>query len=254
MTSTLEIRSFGDGPPVVFLHGTPTTVDLFDGIARRVASTRRALVVSLPGYGKSAPLRSPWTLADLYDVLADALDREGARGAWLVGFSAGGYHALALATDRRLRAAGVVALAGMLGVSDDERGQMRGLADALASGADLRAIAGPRFLSEAFRAEHPGAVAKVEAWLGATSAANLAAEIRAVTDGPDLTERVAALDVPIVARVGSLDVATPPDKSRAIVKAAKRGVLQLVAGVGHALPYEDADATAAAVLAAVTAG
>ena len=121
------------------------------------------------------------------------------RGAWLVGFSGGSYHALALAGDDRVRAAGVVTVGGLLDLTGEERGQFRAFAGAVLAGTDLRAIAGPRFLSDAFRAAHPEAVAKVEAWLGATSGENLAAELRAFAECPDLTPRVAALDVPALA-------------------------------------------------------
>lgn len=247
----MEIRTFGDGAPVVFLHGCPTTVDVLDDVAGAVATKRRSLVVSLPGYGRSPALAPPWTVAALHDAIAAAIDAAGARGAWLVGFSGGAYHALAIASDARVRAAGVVTLGGMLGFSD-QRAQMRDFAAAVAAGADLHHVAGPRFLSERYRDAHPEAVRKVEAWLDATSPENLAAELRAFADAPDLTERVAALDVPIVARVGELDVAAPPAGSEAIVRAAKRGALQIARGCGHALMIEDAEATSAAVLAAVT--
>jgi 3-oxoadipate enol-lactonase len=248
----IEIRSSGAGAPVVFLHGCPTPHDLFDDLARHVATRHRALVVSLPGYGASPALPASWTLEALHDALARAIDDAAAgERPWLVGFSGGAYHALAIAAQ--VRAAGVFSLAGLLDLTDEERAGQRSFADAVAAGVDLRPLAGPRFLSDAYRAAHPESAGRVARWLDATSSENLAAELRVITTMPDLTPRVAALDVPVIARVGTLDVVTPPAKSEAIVRTARHGTLQLVDGSGHALPYEDARGTADAVLAAVTA-
>lgn len=61
----------------------------------------------------------------------------------------------------------------------------------------------------------------------------------------DLRPRLAELDVPILARVGTADLATPPALSEEIVEHAARGHLELVEGVGHALIHEDLEGTVA---------
>ncbi len=248
----MESKIFGGGGPVVFFHGCPTTPDVLDDLARAAAAAgRRAVVFSMPGYGASPALAGSWTLPELHDALASEIARVAGPGAWLVGFSSGAYHALALAGDARV--AGVFALAGVHGIAGaEEAAQFRALADAVERGDDLRPVAGLRFLSETFRAAHPEAVAKVERWGEATSRANLAAELRAYASAPSLLEPIAALEVPVFARVGSEDVAAPPDCSEAIARAAKRGSLEIVPGAGHALPYEDPLGTASAMVAATT--
>jgi 3-oxoadipate enol-lactonase/3-oxoadipate enol-lactonase/4-carboxymuconolactone decarboxylase len=230
----------------VFLHGSPTPPDVLSEVASQLATVATTVVLSLPGYGGSPALKEPWTLADLHSAIEESLVAHRIARASFVGFSSGAYHALALACRGRVAADAVVSLAGFLGFEASERDSMREVAKLLRQGANLRALAGPRFLCESARSGER--VASVEAWFDATSPENLAAEMVAFADAEDLTSRVAALDARVLARVGSHDVAAPPAKSEAIVRAATRGTLQVVPGAGHALPIEDRQATARAVL------
>ena len=125
--------------------------------------------------------------------------------------------------------------------------RFRQFAVALRAGADLHPVAGPRFLSAGFAATHPEAVKQVEAWLDCVSPAVLANELDAFAAAPDLRAALASLTIPVVARVGALDVAMPPAKSEDIVRAVPNGRLEVVPGVGHALTLEDLDGTIASV-------
>src|SRR6202035_5934108 len=99
-------------------------------------------------------------------------------------------------------------------------------------------MAGPR-LEE----EHPDDAADVMSWLSATPASVLAAELEAFVDAEDLRPRLRQLAIPFLARVGDLDQATPLAFSRDIVDSAAQGTLQVVAGCGHAIFYEDREGT-----------
>ena len=57
--------------------------------------------------------------------------------------------------------------------------------------------------------------------------------------------------MPVLARVGALDVAAGPAASEAIVAAARGGTLEVVPGAGHALMYEDLEGTTASVVRAL---
>jgi pimeloyl-ACP methyl ester carboxylesterase len=247
----LELRVLGRGPAVVFLHGSPTTHDLFDRVAAHVAKYAQSILVSFPGYGQSAALSAPWATRDLHAAVEDSLLARGVEEASLVGFSSGAYHAFAIACRGRVRVSAIASLAGFLDFAAEERGMLRHMAAAVAAGQDLREAAIARFLSPGART--PENVAAIDAWLAATSRENSAAELLASADVEDLTSRVGQLDIPILARVGSEDVACPRAKSEAIARAAKRAVLQIVPGAGHALTLEDAEDSAEAVLKAVCA-
>ena len=87
----LRIKDWGQGRPVVLLHGWPLSSDTFDDLALAIADAGfRAIAYDRRGFGRSD---QPWGGYD-YDTLADDLssviDQTEARGATLIGFSMGG--------------------------------------------------------------------------------------------------------------------------------------------------------------------
>ena len=247
----LDIRIEGHGNPVVFFHGCPTTPDELAPIARAIAANHTAVQVALPGYGASPALTPPWTMINLHETIEAALLERGLRRVAVVGYSGGGYHALALAMRRKVEVTLLVSLAGMTSFTDPERQGFRDTAGAIASGAiDFRSIAAARFLSPAYQTE-PAAVAHVLAWIDATSPQNVAAELLAFADAEDFSPRVRELEIPILARIGSADVAVPPSKAEELVRAARHGARERVEGKAHALMVEDPAGTVASVVRAL---
>jgi len=109
-------------------------------------------------------------------------------------------------------------------------------------------------LSPAVAEAQPELVRAVEGWLSATTAEVLAAEMDALAEVREVVPQLADVATPILARVGELDLACPVAKSKAVVRAAANATLEVVAGAGHALLYEDLEATVASVDAALSAG
>lgn len=102
-------------------------------------------------------------------------------------------------------------------------------------------------LPPTFAEAHPDAAQEVAGWARAKDARLLADELEAFAGSPDLTPALSSLDIPILARVGELDVSTPIALSEVIVGAARRGRLEVVPRVGHALLLEDLTGTVKAV-------
>ncbi|MEO8536322.1 MAG: alpha/beta hydrolase [Betaproteobacteria bacterium] len=87
----LFVKDWGSGRPVVLLHGWPLSADSWDDQAMALADAGyRAIAYDRRGFGRST---QPWSGYD-YDTLADDLavviDKTGATGATIVGFSMGG--------------------------------------------------------------------------------------------------------------------------------------------------------------------
>lgn len=87
----LFVKDWGEGKPVILIHGWPLSADSWDDQARAIASAGyRAIAYDRRGFGRSS---QPWTGYD-YDTLADDLaavvQQTGAQDAVLVGFSMGG--------------------------------------------------------------------------------------------------------------------------------------------------------------------
>ncbi len=89
--TTLYVKDWGAGRPVVLMHGWPLSADSWDDQAMAIADAgMRAIAYDRRGFGRSS---QPWGGYD-YDTLADDLaaviEATGARDATLVGFSMGG--------------------------------------------------------------------------------------------------------------------------------------------------------------------
>ena len=87
----LYFKDWGQGRPVILLHGWPLSSDSWDDQAMAIANAGyRAIAYDRRGFGRSS---QPWSGYD-YDTLADDLaaviEQTGAHDATLVGFSMGG--------------------------------------------------------------------------------------------------------------------------------------------------------------------
>lgn len=87
----LYIKDWGDGPPVILIHGWPLSADSWDDQAMAMAQAgHRVIAYDRRGFGRST---QPWSGYD-YDTLADDLaaviQQTRAQEATLVGFSMGG--------------------------------------------------------------------------------------------------------------------------------------------------------------------
>jgi 3-oxoadipate enol-lactonase len=216
---------------------------------KRLSTSRRVLVVDLPGYGASPPLDGPYTLARVEDLLVGELLARGVHELSVVGHSGGAYRALSLATSRRVRVERVVAVSGLAGYGDDVRAGFRQLATMIRAGSDLGPLWLSRMAGPLFAERFAGDVADVMAWLTAAPRDVLAAELDAFAVAEDLRPRLRELATPILARVGDADQAAPPQFSRDIVDSAPAATLQIVPGCGHALFYEDRNGTVEAIAA-----
>ena len=248
--STVTLESRGEGPAVLFLHGTPTSWDVLRPVAAACRG-RRTLLAALPGYGHNAP----WTSAPSVDDIAEAIElaafEAGVNALSVVGYSGGAYHALHLAIRGKLRIDPVFVLGGFAELMSGERQAFLGFAAMLRAGQPVGPVAVQRFLSPAFAAAHPEACQRVEAWVSAAPAESLALELEAFARAPSLLPALPMFHGRIVARTGELDLAAPPDKAREIVSLAPEAELQIVAGCGHALLEEDPAETIRAILAVV---
>lgn len=90
----LHVEDWGQGQPVVFLHGWPLSHEMFEYQINQLGNEFRCILIDRRGFGKSD---QPWSGYD-YDTLADdiqaVLEELDLHGVILVGFSMGGAEAL----------------------------------------------------------------------------------------------------------------------------------------------------------------
>lgn len=99
LDSFLAYRDHGDGPPIVFLHGNPTSSHLWRNVIPHVPAGHRSLAPDLVGMGASGKPDIAYRFADHASYLDAWFDALGLESAILVGHDWGG----ALALDRAAR-------------------------------------------------------------------------------------------------------------------------------------------------------
>jgi pimeloyl-ACP methyl ester carboxylesterase len=243
----MHVAEHGSGPAVVLIGGCPTPASMWDPVVQTLAKTHRVLVPDLPGYGKT-PRLAPYSLAAVQRMLEDALLERGVREAAFVGYSMGAYRALTLAVSGRVRPTALVWLAGSIQWSEMERAVMGGFVQLLRSPTPLPDVLPARMISPQFLEAHPDSADQVRRWLDAAPREVMADEIEAgLRECEDLSPRLRTLECPVLARVGELDQASPPEHSRLVAENARHGTFQLVPGMGHAWAVEDPIGTSAAI-------
>jgi len=103
----LNHHRVGSGPTLVLIHGIGSRWQVWEPVLRRVASERDVIALDLPGFGAS-PMPPPGTppgLPSLTHLVAEFLDGLGVQQPHVTGNSLGGWIALELAKQGRVRSA-----------------------------------------------------------------------------------------------------------------------------------------------------
>ncbi len=176
------------GRTVVLLRGCPLPPDHFDSLAQELSKTSRVIVPDLPGHGRSPPVAK--TVDAGNHRIVDLLASRGIAEVSLVGVSLGGYRALSLAMDGRIRVDSVVAISAFAGLSDEERSLFRTAAQAVRNGDDLTDLFIGRAITAEARSRLPWLVTRVREWIAALAVNAWPTELEAIAASPDLRARL----------------------------------------------------------------
>ena len=241
----LHVDDHGRGPPVVLLHGMPSSPDDFAALASRLARRHRVLVPHLPGYGRTPSEPGPYSLDGVIERLGAALaERRVFETAWLA-FSGGAYKAVALALTRSPVATRMILLSPVVGLDPDAAEAFRQIAAATRAGTfDPRPTWLDRMTRPGWAGAHAEGAARVLAWLDAVPLETLCDELVAAAGAPDLRPRLGELACPVLVCAGTEDRAVAPTASMAVATSCARGRMAHLDGCGHAALLEDFDAVA----------
>jgi pimeloyl-ACP methyl ester carboxylesterase len=97
--SPLFVYEEGRGPNLILLHGFCETHEIWNDFVKPLSSQFHVLMPDLPGFGRSAPLPSPFTIDDVGEAIAAWLTEQEITSSIVIGHSLGGYVALSLAVN-----------------------------------------------------------------------------------------------------------------------------------------------------------
>lgn len=238
----------GEGPPLVMLMGTGSTMAEWDpALLRLLAREHRLILFDYPGLGRSGPWRG-----DSFDSLADTtarlMDAIGVPRADVLGWSMGGFVAQRLAIDHADRVSHLI----LAGTNPGGRRAALGTSAAQAIDSDPnpsdrdilrelyppgRQAEGRSFLRRLVRASRSGEIPDDFDVPAATTDAQVAAEDPWLRSDRNYRE-LATVRAPVLATAGRSDPVVPPVNLRLIADRVEDGELVLFGGA-HAFLFQD---------------
>jgi len=251
-TPTLAIHELhdGGGVPVVLLHPFPFDSRIWTQMANSLPWGIRAIAVDLPGFGKS----SLGALAPSIDLAADAvyesLTAYGVGNAIVIGWSMGGYVALALA-ERHPGFVSGLGLVGSKANADDENtvaNRMR-IAREVEMGQTVQPVMAllGQILGPTSLARRRALLPTVEAWIRSQHPAGVVWAQRAMARRPDRTHVLQSFTGPIAIIAGAEDHLSPVEFAKKMHTHVRHGSLTVVPEASHLLAIEDPKAVANAI-------
>jgi pimeloyl-ACP methyl ester carboxylesterase len=246
---TTVATDIGDGPAVVFAHGTLMDRTMFEPQLAALSDDYRCVAYDLRA--RTDRYADDYDLDDLADDYAALLDGVDVESAVLVGMSMGGFTALRAAERHPDRVEGIVLVDSDAGVhSEADREQYGALISRMKeTGRPTDAgveVAKHQLFGETTRDERPELV---EAWARKWySYPGLAVhnEIASWLHRDDFTERARDLDVPALVTHGEEDVSIEMGKAEATADALGAD-LERIPEAGHSSNLENPEATNAAL-------
>jgi pimeloyl-ACP methyl ester carboxylesterase len=89
--------TYGEGAPLVLLHGGLMTIEAFGPIIPRLAETRQVIAIEAQGHGRTGPLDRPMSFDNMAADVAEVIKSLGYGKVDVVGYSMGGTIGLRLA-------------------------------------------------------------------------------------------------------------------------------------------------------------
>jgi pimeloyl-ACP methyl ester carboxylesterase len=235
---TFSYREQGSGPVALLVHGFPLDSSMWLDQLVGLSDIRRCIAPDLRGFGGSAPTNETDLSMERHanDLLAilDALEVDQID---LVGFSMGGYIALALAErcGERLRSLSMVDTKSAADTEAAKDGRDAAAERVTADGRSLLASDLMGVLldeSASLRAR-----ARFRTMVEATPTETIVAALDGMKNRPDRTPVLAGLEMPVAVIVGESDVPTPVSDAVQMASAVG-GSLAVIAGAGHMAPIE----------------
>ncbi|MBX3026354.1 2-succinyl-5-enolpyruvyl-6-hydroxy-3-cyclohexene-1-carboxylic-acid synthase [bacterium] len=243
------VREWGDGPPLLLLHGFTGSGALWEEHARRLAARFHVVAPDLLGHGDSdAPADAArYAMRRAVDDLAALLDALALERVHLLGYSLGGRLALAFAVEQPARVASLILEGASPGIADaDERAARRAADAQLAERLERDGLpafvdvwmAQPLFATQARLS--PAARAAARAARLRQRPAGLAGALRGIGAGsqPSYWHRLHELAMPVLLLAGAHDA-----RFQAIARAMRaripQAVSRIVPDAGHTTHLEN---------------
>ncbi len=234
------------GPVLVFANSLGSNLQMWDKVLPSLEKSFRILRYDTRGHGKSSVPPPPYSIEQLGNDLLRLMDHLSIDRAHLCGLSLGGLLSIWLGVHAPQRFERLIFAntAARIGTRD---GWEQRIAMVQSSGMEALALQTvERWLTPAYREQHPAEIETIRQMLAATNPAGYCGCCAALRD-TDLRGEVAAIEAPCLVITGTHDPATPPSDGRAIHSALQNSSF-VEFDSAHLSAWEKAEEFAAAVL------
>ncbi|HYI77871.1 MAG TPA: alpha/beta hydrolase [Chryseolinea sp.] len=230
--TTLFSQEKGAGKPVVLLHGFPFHQSIWDGYRERLSDEFRVVTVDLPGFGKSPPLNSPFTLEQVASTLNSFLVNKNLSRVNLIGHSLGGYVALAMVkNDPDLFASLTLFHSTAYADSAEKKESRSKVVEFVQKNGALPFTSG--FIPPLFFNPTHLAVERVKKIASEASSESVIGYTLAMRDRPDHIKTLEVFKNPTLFLAGKNDPGIPPDSIRKQATHCQKGEIHIFDNVSH---------------------
>jgi|CXWL01.1.fsa_nt_gi pimeloyl-ACP methyl ester carboxylesterase len=236
----IQYADKGQGPSVLFLHGFPLSLAMWD--AQEALSDRYRIVrFDARGHGGSGVGDSALSMDRIADDAAALIEQLRLGPVILVGCSMGGYAAFSFARKHAALLRGLVLVDTRAGADTPEARTGRGelAAKVMKDGAQpaLDAFL-PKVVGDTTRKSRADVVVKVKDMILATPPRGISDALHGIAARPDSTPFLREIAVPTLVICGEEDVITPRAEAEILQKGIKGAELAMIPMSGHLPPME----------------
>ncbi len=241
----LYYEEYGQGIPVVFIHGFPFDHTIWEPLVPLLSEHARMILPDLRGFGHSPVTEGAYSMRLLAEDIARLLDRLEIEKAVLVGHSMGGYISLSYAQAYPGRLLGLGLVATHAAPDSPERRQTRyKLAESVAhKGARVVASNMVNTLTPKKELLEP-----INELILRAHPTGIAGALKGMAERHDSTGALSSICVPAVVIVGKADQLLLRENVETMAQILPKGWLVEIPDAGHMLTMEDPQAVAAALL------
>lgn len=248
--SEVFVIQLADGPgrPVVLSHALGLDHAMWLDWAASQAGKRPVLAYDHPGQGRSALPARGLTMESLVDAAASVVNEWGRGPVVWLGLSMGGMVGQGMGIRRPDLVRGLILAHTTAVYPQPGRDAWTQRIAAVESGGmeSVVDLVTQRYLTEAFRKEHPDATARLREQLLLNDARGYAACCQAIRE-VDWLGQLHAINCPALVLAGALDAGATPQMARDIAQRVPAARLEILEAASHMSPWEQPAAFHAAV-------
>ncbi len=237
-------EEFGQGTPVIFLHGFPFDHTLWQPLVPLLQKEARLLLPDLRGAGQSPVPEGVYSMRDMAEDVVRLMDRLGIEKAVLVGHSMGGYISLAFAHAYLSRLSGLALVSTQSAADLSEKRQSRLKSAASVKRYGIKKLVEGMLLKLTTReAVIPG----LRTMMMRSAPVAVVGALKGMAERADMTDALAQIAVPSVVIAGTDDQIIPLEQARTMAQLLPMSWGVEIAGTGHVPMLEEPQQVAEAL-------